>query len=374
MIIHTVLTGETLSDIARLYGTQPSVLISSNGIQNPDNLVVGQTIIVEQNTPKLRTFATLGYAYPFIDRTVLRAILPELTYLSVFTYRITEDGTLEYPNDEALIEEAKNARTVPIMVVTAMDRAGNFSGVTAANVMSDAVLAERAATAIAEAVRARGYGGVDLDFEFIPAYAAQSYANFVNLLKEKIAPSPVFVALAPKTYAAQPGLLYEAHDYAALGAAADKVLLMTYEWGYAYGPPQAVAPINNVGRVLDYALTEIPADKIILGYPNYGYDWTLPFKDGTRAVTIGNEEAINIAAQKRTVIEYNDQVQAPYFYYVDDVGASHVVWFEDARSTRAKCLLASNRGLYGMGIWNVMRPYAQLSTVLNELFDISKLL
>ncbi len=374
MIIHTVLAGETLSDIARLYGTEPAQLISSNGIQNPDNLVVGQTIIIEQNTPKLRTFATLGYAYPFIARTVLRAILPELTYLSIFTYRITEDGTLEYPNDEALIEEARRARTVPVMVVTAMDRMGNFSGVTAASVMSDAVLAERAAEAIAEAVRRRGYGGVDLDFEFIPAYAAQSYADFVNLLKAKIAPSPVFVALAPKTYAAQPGLLYEAHDYAALGAAADKVLLMTYEWGYAYGPPQAVAPINNVSRVLDYALTEIPADKIILGYPNYGYDWTLPFKEGTRAITIGNEEAISIAAQKRTVIEYNDQVQAPYFYYVDDTGASHVVWFEDARSTRAKCLLASNRGLYGLGIWNVMRPYAQLSTILNELFDITKLL
>jgi len=374
MIIHTVLAGETLSDIARLYSVDNAQLISSNGIRNPDNLVVGQTVIIEQDTPKLRDFATLGYAYPFIDRTVLRAILPELTYLSVFTYRITEEGMLEAPNDDTLITEARNARTVPIMVVTAMDRAGNFSGVTAANVMSDAVLAERAANAIAEAVRAKGYGGVDLDFEFIPAYATQSYANFINLLKEKIAPSPVFAALAPKTYAEQPGLLYEAHDYAVLGAAADKVLLMTYEWGYAYGPPGAVAPINNVSRVLDYALTEIPADKIILGYPNYGYDWTLPYKEGTRALTIGNEEAVAIASQKKAVIEYNDQVQAPYFYYVDDVGASHVVWFEDARSTRAKCLLASNRGLYGLGIWNVMRPYTQLSTILNELFDITKLL
>ena len=152
MIIHTVLAGETLSDIARLYGVDNAQLISSNGIRNPDNLVVGQTVIIEQDTPKLRDFATLGYAYPFIDRTVLRAILPELTYLSVFTYRITEEGTLEAPNDDTLITEARNARTVPIMVVTAMDRAGNFSGVTAANIMSDAVLAERAANAIAEAV------------------------------------------------------------------------------------------------------------------------------------------------------------------------------------------------------------------------------
>ena len=73
-----------------------------------------------------------------------------------------------------------------------------------------------------------------------------AYAAFVRSVRERSRlPDTVFAALAPKTSAAQQGLLYEAHDYAALGSAADRALLMTYEWGYALSAPMAVAPINK---------------------------------------------------------------------------------------------------------------------------------
>lgn len=61
----------------------------------------------------------------------------------------------------------------------------------------------------------------------------------------------VITALAPKTSSDQPGLLYEAHDYRGIGEASNFVLLMTYEWGYAYGPPMAVSPLNKVQEVID---------------------------------------------------------------------------------------------------------------------------
>ena len=78
------------------------------------------------------------------------------------------------------------------------------------------------------------------------------------------------MAVAPKSYANQPGLLYEGMDYAGLGRAADLIFLMTYEWGYTAGPPMAVSPLPNVRTVLDYAVTEIPPEKIFLGLSNYG--------------------------------------------------------------------------------------------------------
>ena len=43
--------------------------------------------------------------------------------------------------------------------------------------------------------------------------------------------------------------MYESHDYAALGRAANGALLMTYEWGYNAGPPMAVAPLDKVRQV-----------------------------------------------------------------------------------------------------------------------------
>ena len=184
---------------------------------------------------------------------------------------------------------------------------------------------------------------------------------------------PVLAALAPKTRPDQPGLLYEAHDYALLGAAADYVLLMTYEWGYTYGPPMAVAPLPNVRQVLDYAVTVIPREKIYLGIPNYGYDWPLPFVQGeTRARSISNQEAVAIAVANGAEIQFDERAQSPWFRYTRE-GVEHQVWFEDARSMSAKLRLIQEYGLWGAGYWNLMRPYPQGWTVLNALYRVRDL-
>mgnify|MGYP002231542402 CR=1 FL=1 len=115
----------------------------------------------------------------------------------------------------------------------------------------------------------KGYCGLDVDFEYVPPELREDYAAFVCRMREALNTEgkPVVAALAPKTSAQQRGLLYEAHDYALLSKAANAVFLMTYEWGYTYGPPMAVAPIQAVRQVLDYAVTEIPPEKILMGFP-----------------------------------------------------------------------------------------------------------
>ena len=119
------------------------------------------------------------------------------------------------------------------------------------------------------------------------------------------------MALAPKSSGDQPGLLYEGHDYPALGQAADAVLLMTYEWGYTYGPPLAVAPLPQVQRVLDYALSVIPREKILLGVPTYGYDWPLPYERGvTRATSLSPQAALALARQYGAEIQFDPVSQA----------------------------------------------------------------
>ena len=100
---------------------------------------------------------------------------------------------------------------------------------------------------------------------------------------------------------------------------------MTYEWGYTYGPPMAVAPLSMVRRVVDYAVTEIAPGKIDLGIPNYGYDWPLPFVRGeTAATTIGNVEAVRLAVRYNAVIQFDETAQSPYFYYENE-GITHEV-------------------------------------------------
>ena len=153
------------------------------------------------------------------------------------------------------------------------------------------------------------------------------------------------IDLVPKTYAKQPGLLYASHDYTVISSIADTVLLMTYEWGYAYGPPMAIAPLPQVEVVVRYAGTEIPTWKIQLGISNYGYDWTLPYEPSRRAVTLGNEEAVRLVAQVGAEIQFDPIVQAPKFQY-RTADTLHQVWLEDVR-------------LGGGTYWNLLRPFPQ---------------
>ena len=146
---------------------------------------------------------------------------------------------------------------------------------------------------------------------------------------------------------------------------------MTYEWGYTYGPPMAVAPLRQVEQVLAYALTVIPPEKIFLGLPTYGYDWALPYVRGqTVANSISPQEALRLAWEFGAAIQYDEVAQSPWFRYTDQNRVIHEVWFEDARSARAKLHLAASQGLQGVGLWNLMRDAPQLYLVLNGDYTI----
>lgn len=135
----------------------------------------------------------------------------------------------------------------------------------------------------------------------------------------------------------------------------------------------AVAPINKVRQVLDYAVTEIPPEKIFMGIPNYGYDWTLPYIRGeSRAQSISNVNAVLLAAQYGAEIKFDETAQSPYFTYFDQLGTEHIVWFEDARSIQAKLDLIKEYGFYGAGYWNIMNFFPQNWIVLENNFTVQK--
>lgn len=371
---HTVQPGQTLTGVASLYGVSLRQLYRNNfSLGGQSAIRPGRRLVIAYRDPPAGATHTNGYAYPFISRELLSAQLPYMSFLTPFTYGIDASGSLLPLNDEMLLEEARRLGTAPLMHLSTLTETDTFSSERAVMVLTDPGMQEDLIRQIMETIAVKGYRGLDVDFEYIPGAQREAYAAFIRSLRERLAPRglPVIVALAPKTSAQQPGLLYEAHDYALLGAAADFVLLMTYEWGYTAGPPMAVAPLPNVRQVLDYAVTEIPREKIYLGIPNYGYDWPLPFVEGrTRARSLSNQEAVELAVQYGAEIQFDETARSPWFNYTAPGGTPHAVWFEDARSMSAKLRLIEEYGLYGAGYWNLMRPYPQGWAVLNALYEI----
>ena len=373
-VFHVVQPGQTLASIARQYGVSQRALYRNNyWLMGDPALQPGQTLVIHYREEKLGGIYTNGYAYPFIRPRELSAVLPYMSYVTPFTYGITAQGGLLPLDDGRILSEAARLGSAPLMHLSTLTEDDSFSSERAVQLLSDPQRQEELITQIEAIVAQKGYQGVDVDFEYIPGTQREAYAAFIERLRERLSPLPVLVALAPKTRADQPGLLYEGHDYALLGAAADYVLLMTYEWGYTYGPPMAVAPINKVREVVEYAVTEIPREKIDLGIPNYGYDWTLPFVQGTsRARSIGNVEAVRIAVENDARIEFDQIAMSPFFHYEKE-GVEHEVWFEDVRSMKEKFHLVTEYGLRGVGYWQIMRLFRANWLLLDDLFDITKL-
>ncbi|MGI6094371.1 MAG: glycosyl hydrolase family 18 protein [Lachnospiraceae bacterium] len=362
-MIYVVKAGDTLQKIAAEFQTTEARLLYDNQLYEQPYLVVGQALWIQAGDEKeqIRDMYVNGYAYPFIQPSVLQESLSVLDELLVFSYGFTPEGELIPPplSDLPLIETAWQQGVRPVLVLTPFGVDGQFNNYLVKAVVENAELQERLIENLLFTVKNQGYTGVDVDFEFILPEDRELYAQFVGNLRTVMNANgyTVTVALAPKISADQPGLLYEGMDFALLGESADHVFLMTYEWGYKYGPPMAVAPLNKVRQVLDYAITEISAYKIVMGIPNYAYDWPLPFIQGeTQANLIGNVEAVQLAAQYGAEILYDPVAQSPYFTYQTG-GVMHEVWFEDVRSMDAKLRTADSYGFYGVGYWNLMRPF-----------------
>lgn len=374
--VYTVVRGDTLRSIAQRYGVSIVELLQNNpGITISSSLYPGQTVVIAYQGEKRREISVNGYAYPYINRSVLQRALPFLTDLTIFGYGFTVDGDLIPIDDQPLINLAYQYQAAPILLLSSITEDGNFSGERASRLFQDQTLQNKVLDNLAAVMVEKGYQGIDVDFEYIDPQDSQAYVEFLQNVVTKMHGFgfSVNTDLAPKTSSEQKGLLYESHNYAAIGAVTDTVLLMTYEWGYTYGPPMAVAPLNRVEEVVRYAVTQIPAQKIYMGIPNYGYDWILPYERGiTKATIIGNAYAVEIAARNNVEIQYDEIAQSPNFTYQDQNGRKHVVWFEDARSIQAKYDLLDRYGLLGGGYWNIMRPFAQNWTFLSGNYRIRK--
>jgi len=372
-LIYVVEKGDTLSKIAASSGVPVWKIVYDNQLQDKNQIVPGQALLLlkvkegqEEEDEKDEQISLAegktvgGYAYPFIDAEILEQSFPALKELLVFSYGFTFEGDLILPaqDDLWLVETAWRHGAKPLMVLTPFS-GGAFNNQLVKVLVENAEVQERLLEQLLEEVEKRGFAGVNIDFEYVLPENKEQYAQLIQKMRESMNKKgyTVSVAVPPKVSDRQKGLLVEGVDYKLVGESADYVFLMTYEWGYTYGPPMAVAPLDKVRQVAEYALGQIPAEKLILGIPNYGYDWQLPYERGiTKARTIGNIEAVNLAVSQGSDIQYAPTAQSPWFTYKTG-GMEHVVWFEDVRSIQAKWKLVQDLDLAGAWYWNLMRKF-----------------
>lgn len=223
--------GQTLFSISQEYGVPLDELIKANPGLNPLNLRPGDTVMIPvARREKRRPILVNGYAYPSINTNSLNCVLPFLTFLSPFSYKLTPTAELVPPDDGDLIFRAQRSAVMPIMVVTNIFDEG-FSTEALSGVLASEELQERLIGNILSELTGKNYYGVNMDIEYIAPDDRERYNAFLERLTERLHNEGFVVmsALAPKISADQPGVLYEAHDYAEQGRIADYIIIMTYE-------------------------------------------------------------------------------------------------------------------------------------------------
>lgn len=373
---HWIARGETLYSISRLYNISLNELIRINRISDPNQIPIGLRLYISQ-LPRTSVDVN-AYIDPRMTGTASPQIVNEvgehLTFLAIFSYAVNRNGTLTPVTDQPSINSAYGDRVVPLMVLTNFE-AGTFSQELATTVLTDSNLQDRILDEAIRIMGEKGYRGLDFDFEYLGRENRERYNAFLRKARTRLKEKGYFIssALAPKLSDEQKGVLYEGHDYAAHGTIVDFIFFMTYEWGWSGGSPMAVSPINQVRKVMEYALSVVPRNKIMMGIPLYGYDWTLPYVQGGRwAKSISPQDAIQLAVRYKQSIRYDSVSQAPFFHYTDENGAKHEVWFEDARSIQAKFNLVKELGLRGFFYWVLGNDFPQNWLLIEENFNINK--
>ena len=428
MTVYVVKRGDTLWSIARQFGVSVNTIVEANGIEDLPHLVIGQALVIpgEARTYIIRPVDSLwsvarkfgvtaerlaeynrisnpALIYPGLEIRIpsesksfgnieinayveyeageaavgyVEEAASYLTYISPFSYQVNEDGTLNNINDEAIIQTARNFNVAPLMIITNF-RNGNFDTQLAHTILSNETIQQNLINNVISTMTNKGYFGLNIDFERIAPTDRQLYNNFLRRITTQLHNNNFVVstALAPKTTDVTTGAWHGAHDYRTHGEIVDFVILMTYEWGWSGGPPMAVAPINEVRKVLNYAVSVIPRNKIMVGAPLYGYDWSLPYTPGGEwARRISPDEAVRLAANVGAEIQFDETAQSPHFNYRDENGVEHVVWFEDARSMKAKNEMVANMRLKGISYWVLGEPFVQNWTLLDNMFNIVKVI
>lgn len=374
VLYHRVQPGNTIWQIAALYATTPQAIISANRIVNPAMIYVGQILRIPQPTKRTIDVNAFTADSGQTGASEVQETGQYLTYVSPFAYRIEADGGLDTVDDNALLQVTTTNQIVPMMCIT------NFSYTETGTALAHTVLASPAVqdtllTNVVNTMKSKGYLGLNVDFENVDPGDKDLYNQFLQRAVDRLHPEGYFVSssLAPKTSANQKGLLYEAHDYPAHGRILDFVVLMTYEWGYRLGPPQAISPLDQIRRVLNYAVTVIPRNKILMGFQLYARDWVLPHVQGQQAETFNMQEAVRRAVRYGATIQYDQTAESPYFRYTDAEGTEHEVWFEDARSAEAKLQTAKDYNLRGISYWVLGYPFPQNWVLLADKFTPRKL-
>ncbi|MCR4426296.1 MAG: glycosyl hydrolase family 18 protein [Firmicutes bacterium] len=280
----------------------------------------------------------------------LHAYSNAITTVVPFSYSVDRNGNVsgEHFADARQIAQARGLSNLAL--VHNID-GGSFSKTEISAMLNSKAARARAISGIRRILETHKYDGVNIDFENVPPADRAALTLFMKELRVELVPRGYRVTMSvPAKHKDNPTAAWVgAFDYYELGKQVDQLMLMTYDEHTSGTAPGPVASLPWVEKVIRYAITQVPRNKILLGLAGYGYDWNT---QTNKARSVTYSQAISLAGRHGVKIQWDDRSQTPYFKYTSD-GVRREVWFESADSLRVKLKLVQQYNLGGIALWRL---------------------
>lgn len=201
-------------------------------------------------------------------------------------------------------------------------------------------------------VSSRNLDGVNIDFEPTEGMDPETRKGFTRLIKNlniELKKQNPDANLSVDTYLSS-GSEQGLFDLPKLASAIDAIVIMGYDMHTPKSGPGPVSAMGGTANIIGYVqnyLEKIPANKIILAVPYYGYDWPTNNKE---AEGKGVPYAEIAEVVKSTSFSWDENSQTPYYTYIEN-GTPRIVHYDNLRSLGIKYDYVNDKDLKGVGIW-----------------------
>lgn len=346
--------------------------------------------LIRSKIDSISSLKILGGTFAISDALVQSILYPSKTVLGYTTYYYIGDSSSynsiinhsqaidSIATDTYIMDSIGNIKgSVPYNQVSyANDNkiktyamvSNSFNADTAKGVLENSKNRQKLINNILQSLKSNNYKGVNIDIENVYYYDRSYFTTFMRELYNTLNPQgfEVTIALPAKTSDSMWQSWIGAYDYAEIAKVSDKIVLMTYDEHWSGGEPGAIASIGWVQNVINYAITVIPRDKILLGLAAYAYDWT---SNGAKAKSYGISQAYNMASQKGAQVKWDSAAKSPYFNYTDSSGIYHTVYFENSTSISYKLDIVNNYDLGGVSIWRLGLENSDYWEIISNKFN-----
>lgn len=322
------------------------------------------------------------------------ANLDKLTQISPFAYELQNDGTIknvlkieEEPWTSLIVEaKKKNIKIYPSILSYPHDETEKQMQY---NLLAQRKRRQAHVKEIVTLVKKNKFDGIDIDYEAKLVETGPYFSAFLKELstalhkdKKKLictiearTPPESRYATTSKEILAK---VEYVNDFKVIGKVCDQVRIMAYDQagddaklanenksvGNTYKP---VADIEWIKKVLNNALFDIPAKKIILGVATYGYKYEIIPGVGTTTKKYSRVGSMNFKyadelAKSLSVVPVRNSAGELSFNYATSTGVDgqalgkmkeYLVWYSDAEAIKDKIRIAKLYKIGGIAVFKI---------------------